>query len=134
MKWVTRDLLPSASIHVVVAGFGSAQPPLGRVEPIVCRPSDERGESMKFSTLACGCVGVAFGAAVLSGYAAEGPTAETVYSFEDDAVGRPPAGFTEALTAGGGPVKWQVIEQNDAPSGKRVVAQLSADADRKSVV
>jgi hypothetical protein len=83
---------------------------------------------MKFSTLACGCVGVALGAAVLSGYAAEGPTAETVYSFEDDAVGRPPAGFTEALTAGGGPVKWQVIEQNDAPSGKRVVAQLSADA------
>jgi hypothetical protein len=65
--------------------------------------------------------------AALSGHAATGPSAETVYSFEDAAVGQPPSGFSEALTAGGGPVKWQVIEQQDAPSGKQVVAQLSQD-------
>jgi hypothetical protein len=83
---------------------------------------------MKFSIMACGCVGAALCVAVLSGHAADGPSAGTVYSFEDATVGQPPSDFTEALTAGGGPVKWRVIEAPDAPSGKRVVAQLSQDA------
>lgn len=50
------------------------------------------------------------------------------YNFESDKPGKAPSGFTEALTAGGGPVKWHVIEAGDAPSGKQVVAQLSQDS------
>lgn len=49
------------------------------------------------------------------------------HDFEADRIDQPPAGFTSGLTAGGGPVDWRVIEANDAPSGKHVVAQLSRD-------
>jgi hypothetical protein len=83
---------------------------------------------MKFSIMAWGGVVSSLCVAVLLGRAAESPSAATVYSFEDAPVGQPPSDFTEALTAGGGPVKWRVIEAPDAPSGKRVVAQLSQDA------
>lgn len=62
-----------------------------------------------------------------SGSCAEEP-AETVYKFDENAAGKLPAGFVETLTAGGGPVKWHVIEARDAPSGKQVVAQLSQDS------
>lgn len=48
-------------------------------------------------------------------------------SFDEDARGQVPAGFTAALTGGGGPVDWRVVEAKDAPSGKHVVAQLSQD-------
>jgi hypothetical protein len=58
--------------------------------------------------------------------AAESST-ERSYTFDEDATGKPPAGFVEALTAGGGPVKWNVIAVSDAPSGQQVVAQLSQD-------
>jgi hypothetical protein len=47
------------------------------------------------------------------------------YTFDENATGKSPSGFTEALTAGGGPVRWRVVEASDAPSGKLVVAQLS---------
>ena len=60
-------------------------------------------------------------------FAAKAPTEET-HTFDKDATGKPPAGFVEALTAGGGPVKWHVIEVADAPSGKHVVAHLSQDS------
>jgi hypothetical protein len=49
-------------------------------------------------------------------------------SFDEDTAHKPPAGFTETLTAGGGAVKWHVVEALDAPSGKQVVAQLSQDS------
>lgn len=62
--------------------------------------------------------------------AAQEPATGKTYSFDGDAAGKPPGGFVEALTAGGGPVKWQVVEASDAPSGKQVVAQLSDDATR----
>lgn len=51
----------------------------------------------------------------------------TVYDFEDDETGTIPAGFTQGLTGGGGPVVWQVLEVEDAPSGSQVVVQLSDD-------
>lgn len=50
-----------------------------------------------------------------------------VFDFEKDETGQTPAGFTEALTGGGGPVEWRVQEADDAPSGRQVVAQLSDD-------
>jgi hypothetical protein len=62
----------------------------------------------------------------VGGFAADEPS-EMTYTFDKDAAGKPPQGFVEALTAGGGPVKWHVIEAGDAPSGKHVVAQLSED-------
>ncbi|GMV83600.1 MAG: hypothetical protein AMXMBFR7_47840 [Planctomycetota bacterium] len=51
-----------------------------------------------------------------------------VFDFEKDEPGRVPAGFTSALTGGGGPVQWQVQQAEGAPSGARVVAQLSDDS------
>lgn len=63
-----------------------------------------------------------------SGSFADDKPSEKKLAFDKDATGKPPVGFVETLTAGGGPVKWQVIEASDAPSGKQVVAQLSADS------
>lgn len=52
----------------------------------------------------------------------------SVFDFEHDDVGTAPRGFTAALTGGGGPVRWQVQQAEDAASGTgRVVAQLSDD-------
>ena len=51
----------------------------------------------------------------------------TMHDFEDDEPGNVPAGFTSALTGSGGPAEWVVLHQVDAPSGRKVVAQVSAD-------
>lgn len=51
-----------------------------------------------------------------------------VFDFEQDEPGGVPAGFVAALTGGGGPVRWLVQQAEDAPSGKKVVAQLSNDS------
>lgn len=56
---------------------------------------------------------------------AEGPAVRI--DFEDGKVGELPAGVSTALTGGGGPVKWSVIEDASAPAGPRVLAQTSAD-------
>ena len=47
--------------------------------------------------------------------------------FEATPVGQLPAGVTAALTGGGGPAKWSVIEDPTAPAGPKVLAQTSAD-------
>ncbi len=49
------------------------------------------------------------------------------FSFDADVTGEVPKGFSEALTAGGGPVQWRVVEAIDAPSGNQAIAQLSED-------
>jgi hypothetical protein len=54
-------------------------------------------------------------------------SAPTTIDFEKDEVGKPPAGFTTALTGGGGPVSWVVREDATAPSGKKVLVQESSD-------
>ena len=51
----------------------------------------------------------------------------TMHDFEDDEPGNVPAGFTSALTGSGGPAEWVVLHQADAPSGRKVAAQVSAD-------
>jgi hypothetical protein len=63
----------------------------------------------------------------VGGFAAD-TSSEKTYTFDKDPTNKPPVGFVEALTAGGGSVKWQVVEASDAPSGKQVVAQLSEDS------
>lgn len=50
-----------------------------------------------------------------------------VYDFERGDVGKVAPGFTAGLTGGGGPVRWELRETADAPSGRKVVVQLSDD-------
>ncbi len=47
--------------------------------------------------------------------------------FETFEVGQSPAGFSIALTGGGGPVVWVIQEDPTAPNGSKVLAQTSAD-------
>lgn len=47
--------------------------------------------------------------------------------FDATAVGELPAGFATALTGGGGPAVWRVVEDASAPSGGKVLAQTSTD-------
>jgi hypothetical protein len=47
--------------------------------------------------------------------------------FEAAAVGELPAGFSTAVTGGGGPAAWHVVEDASAPSGGKVLAQTSTD-------
>jgi hypothetical protein len=47
--------------------------------------------------------------------------------FEDAAVGSLPPDFTPALTGGGGPVKWSIVDDATAPAGRKVLAQTSSD-------
>ncbi|MDQ3492803.1 MAG: hypothetical protein M3452_06035, partial [Chloroflexota bacterium] len=72
------------------------------------------------STLAA----LAFLAASLSG--GQGRQ-ETPLTFEDAPTGAPPPGFSFALTGGGGPVRWVVLEDPSAPAGGKVLAETSQD-------
>jgi len=58
---------------------------------------------------------------------APGGATVTRLDFENTAPGALPAGITMALTGGGGPVKWSVVEDATAPAGSKVLAQSSAD-------
>jgi hypothetical protein len=51
--------------------------------------------------------------------------AETI-SFDDQGVGKVPAGFSVALTGGGGPPKWEVQKVPEA-DGRNVAVETSAD-------
>ena len=70
--------------------------------------------------LAAACC-AAFGAPA----AAQAPQA--VRTFEDAAAGAPPPGFSFALTGGGGPVRWVVLEDPSSPAGPKVLAETSKD-------
>lgn len=54
--------------------------------------------------------------------------AEVRFDFENEVVGHAPRAFAAARSGRGEPARWEVIETEDAPSGRRVVAQLSTDA------
>jgi hypothetical protein len=47
--------------------------------------------------------------------------------FDATIVGTLPAGFSSAVTGGGGPASWTVVEDVTAPSGGKVLAQTSID-------
>jgi hypothetical protein len=47
--------------------------------------------------------------------------------FDASAVGALPTGFSSAVTGGGGPAAWVVVEDFTAPSGGKVLAQTSTD-------
>jgi hypothetical protein len=67
------------------------------------------------------------GCAILWAGLAAGASAQTVVDFEKDTPGAPPAGFTTALTGSGKGGVWVVVEDETAPSGRRVLAQTDAD-------
>ncbi len=50
------------------------------------------------------------------------------YTFDSDAVGSAPSGFTPVHSGDGKPGEWQVVEAPDAPSPQQAVAQLDADS------
>ncbi len=54
-----------------------------------------------------------------------------VFDFEGIEAGDIPDGFTAGLVGGGGPVRWEVLAADDAPSGGRVLGQLSDDKTNK---
>jgi hypothetical protein len=54
--------------------------------------------------------------------------AETItLDFDTGAVGTLPTGFSSAVTGGGGPASWMVVEDFTSPSGGKVLAQMSTD-------
>jgi len=59
------------------------------------------------------------------------PVRAELWGFDDGAAGAVPPGFRAGLTGGGPPVDWQVLEVADAPSGGKVVAQLSDDVTNR---
>ncbi|HXG20631.1 MAG TPA: family 16 glycoside hydrolase [Methylomirabilota bacterium] len=54
-------------------------------------------------------------------------TSEITLDFDAFETGKTPAGFSTALTGGGGPVSWVIQEDSTAPSGGKVLAQTSPD-------
>src|SRR5437016_13694024 len=68
-----------------------------------------------------------FCSAVLAASIAVGYAESASYNFDNDAVDKPPAGFTSYATGGGPAGKWLVKEMSDAPSGKNVLQQTDAD-------
>src|SRR5436309_9156870 len=56
-----------------------------------------------------------------------GSAQSALFNFDNDAVDKPPAGFTSYATGGGPAGKWLVKEMSDAPSGKNVLQQTDAD-------
>jgi hypothetical protein len=60
--------------------------------------------------------------------AAEAGAREAItLDFDVTTVGKLPEGFSMAVTGGGGPAVWRVVEDASAPSGGKVLAQTSTD-------
>jgi hypothetical protein len=50
------------------------------------------------------------------------------WTFDSDAPGTPPSGFSFGRTGNGSPGRWLVRSESDAPSGHNVLAQVDADS------
>ncbi len=50
-----------------------------------------------------------------------------IFDFENATVGIMPSRFTAALTGGGNPIKWTIVEDATSPSGAKVLTEISAD-------
>ena len=55
--------------------------------------------------------------------------AETI-RFDREKTGATPAGWRAAMTHSGGAPRWEVVKDQSAPSGKKVLKQVSGDATR----
>ena len=70
---------------------------------------------------------LAAGCAAVPTASRETPIAAESIPFDAQDLGKPPSGFTTALTGGGGPVSWVVRGQPGAPGGRPVLVQESAE-------
>ena len=77
--------------------------------------------------IAIACTQRGSGAADVKPQHAGKPAVEKTFDFEDAETGKTPAGFSAALTGGGGPVSWIIKEEAGPAGGKKVLAQTSAD-------
>ena len=66
-------------------------------------------------------------AASLSSTASAAPASARSRTFDDEAVGSPPVGFSFARTGSGALGRWVVRAEAGAPSGANVLAQIDAD-------
>src|SRR6266540_4291597 len=66
-------------------------------------------------------------AALITASVGIGSSQSTSFNFNNDAVDKPPDGFTSYATGGGPAGKWLVKQVSDAPSGKHVVEQTDED-------
>jgi hypothetical protein len=97
---------------------------------IVCDNSKRENELMKkVSALRCAALLlVALLALGCLAHVRDAGAAEAItLDFEASVVGTLPAGFSSAVTGGGGPASWTVVEDVTAPSGGKVLAQTSTD-------
>lgn len=70
----------------------------------------------------------ALGSALIAGAASRvAAQAAARIDFENDSIGSLPSGVTTALTGGGGPVAWSVVQDGSSTAGPKVLAQTSAD-------
>ena len=76
-------------------------------------------QSLRVSGFGMGLLVLALGASAEIG--------ERVWNFDRDTPGKPPAGFTSALTGQGTPGTWVVMSDPLAPSPPHVLAQTSTD-------
>jgi Beta xylosidase C-terminal Concanavalin A-like domain len=95
----------------------------------VCDRSKKKNVPLKTaSTIACAVLPAAL---LVLGCLAQARTsgAAEVITLDFDAFpgGAFPTGFSSAVTGGGGPASWMVIEDVTAPSGGKVLAQTSTD-------
>lgn len=111
MKWTARNWT-LAGFVVVVIGIGAfIWSATGRGE----RDDDEQSE------------GKAMADAPESAAPTQKAGSTFVYNFDSNATGQLPAKFHEALTGGGGAVKWVVQAEDSAHSKPNVLAQTSSD-------
>jgi hypothetical protein len=114
MNWATRE---KAKVDRVACPWRIRKfvdPQAEFLLPTTVSSWNERSQYMKPTmVMLVGCVLASLGGTGTGGYAADHPSNALVASFDNAPAGQPPAGFTEALTAGGGPVKWRVVETND---------------------
>ncbi len=52
---------------------------------------------------------------------------EVQVNFEDHPIGGPPPSFETGLTGKGGPVRWELLQDEGAPNGPAVLAETSGD-------
>jgi Beta xylosidase C-terminal Concanavalin A-like domain len=96
----------------------------------VCDSSKRENVLMKTAS-ALACAALLLAALLTLGCLAQarnaGAAEAIILDFNASAVGTLPTGFSSAVTGGGGPASWMVVEDVAAPSGGKVLAQMSTD-------
>jgi hypothetical protein len=93
--------------------------------------SSKRGNGLMKKASALVCAALLLAAQLALGCLAHvrdaGAAEAITLDFDASVVGTLPTGFSSAVTGGGGPASWIVVEDVTAPSGGKVLAQTSTD-------